>query len=205
MGSPHHEPVGEPVPSRPVRMHVTDPDETLMARVAQGDHAACRTLVDRHLARILAFASRTLGDRAEAEDVAQEVFTRLWIHAGRWQPGAARLSTWLHRVALNLCLDILARKRQEPLDGISEPIDSRPEGVTLMQERELQERVGAALHSLPPNQKAAVVLCHYQGFRNAEAADLLGVSVEALESLLARARRTLRERLRAVAPELLGS
>ena len=186
-------------------MHDTDPDETLMARVAQGDHAACRELVERHLGRILAFASRTVGNRAEAEDIAQEVFTRLWTHAGSWQPGLGRLSTWLHRVALNLCLDHLARKRPEPLDDVPEPIDSRKDAATLMQERDVQDHVAAALRSLPDSQQAAVVLCHYQGFRNAEAAEVLGVSVEAVESLLARARRTLRERLRAVAPELLGS
>lgn len=174
-----------------------------MLRVAQGDHAACRELVDRHLGRILAFASRTIGDRAEAEDIAQEVFTRLWVHAKSWRPGPGRVTTWLHRIALNLCLDHRARMRQERLDAIPEPADPRPDTQTLMQERDVQSHVSAALRALPDSQQAAVVLCHYQGFRNAEAAEILGVSVEAVESLLARARRTLRESLRRIAPELL--
>jgi RNA polymerase sigma-70 factor (ECF subfamily) len=180
-----------------------DADEILMARVAQGDHAACQQLVERHLASILAFASRTLGERAAAEDIAQEVFTRLWMHAKRWRPGAARLTTWLHRIALNLCLDCLRRKREEALDDVPEPIDPGTDAAAQLHERALREHVTAALRSLPENQRVAVTLCHYQGFRNAEAAEVLGVSVEALESLLARARRSLRERLRTVAPELL--
>lgn len=184
-------------------MHDTDSDETLMLRVAQGDHAACQELVERHLGRILAFASRTIGDRAEAEDIAQEVFTRLWIHAKGWRPGPGRVTTWLHRIALNLCLDYRARMRQERLDAVPEPIDPRKDAVTLMQERDVQAHVTAALQALPDSQQAAVVLCHYQGFRNAEAAEVLGVSVEAVESLLARARRALRDRLRSIAPELL--
>jgi len=182
----------------------TDSDESLMVLVAQGDHAACRTLVERHLGRIFAFASRTVGDRSEAEDIAQEVFTRLWQHAASWRPGAARLTTWLHRVALNLCLDHLSRKRAVNLDGVPEPIDPRKDAALLLHEKHVRAHVSSALHDLPDSQQAAVVLCHYQGFRNVEAAEIMGVSVEALESLLARARRTLREKLRAIAPDLLG-
>ncbi len=174
-----------------------------MLRVAQGDHAACQQLAERHLGRILGFATRTLGDPIAAEDVAQEVFTRLWMHAKRWQPGPARLTTWLHRIALNLCLDHLARRREESLDDVPEPLDPAKDAVAHMQERDLREHVTAALQTLPETQRAAITMCHYQGFRNAEAAEVLGVSVEALESLLARGRRTLRERLRTVAPDLL--
>jgi RNA polymerase sigma-70 factor, ECF subfamily len=179
-------------------------DEELMARVAHADHAACQQLVERHFRRIRAFAVRTLRDRTAAEDVAQEVLTRLWIHAKRWQPGAACLTTWLHRIAMNLCLDHLTRKREEALDDIPEPPDPSKDAAARLQERDLCAHVTAALLTLSNSQRAAVTLCHYQGLRNAEAAAELGVSVEALESLLARARRTLRERLRPVAPELLG-
>jgi RNA polymerase sigma-70 factor, ECF subfamily len=182
----------------------TDPDELLMSRVAQGDHTACRKLVERHLGRIVSFAARTTGDRAAAEDIAQEVFTRLWVHASRWRPGPARLTTWLHRIALNLCLDHSARRRGESLADVPEPLDSTHDAARVAQERDLQRHVNRALQTLPDAQRAAITLCHYQGFRNVEAAEVLGVSVEALESLLARGRRAMRERLRAVAPELLG-
>jgi len=185
-------------------MPATDPDEILMSLVAQGDHAACRELVERHLGRILAFATRTVGDHAAGEDIAQEVFTRLWVHAKRWQPGPARLTTWLHRIAFNLCLDHSARRRSETLVDVPEALDSRYDAARLMEDHDLRTHVRAALQTLPDAQRAAIALCHYQGFRNAEAADVLGVSVEALESLLARARRTLRQRLSGVAPDLLG-
>ena len=174
-----------------------------MLRVAAGDHAACRQLAERHLPRILAFASRTLGDRSAAEDIAQEVFTRLWTHAKRWQPGPARLSTWLHRIALNLCLDHSARKREAPLDDVPEPIDPSQDAPAYLQERDIQRHVAAAMQTLSDPQRAAITLCYFEGMRNAEAAEVLGVSVEALESLLTRARRALRERLRHLAPELL--
>jgi RNA polymerase sigma-70 factor (ECF subfamily) len=180
------------------------PDEALMLLVAQGDHAACRQLAERHLGRIFAFANRTLGDRALAEDVAQEVFARLWVHAKRWEPGPARVSTWLHRIALNLCLDLKAKRREETLDDVPEPIDTAKDAVTQLQDRDLQLHVQAAMQTLPETQRAAITLCYFDGFRNLEAAEILGVSVEALESLLARARRGLRDRLRDLAPELLG-
>jgi RNA polymerase sigma-70 factor (ECF subfamily) len=183
---------------------VNEPDETLMSRVGTGDHAACHALVERHLGRILAFAGRVLGDRMMAEDVAQEVFLRLWSHAQRWHPQGARLTTWLHRIALNLCLDCLARRRETPLDDIAEPVDPKPHATALLQEQNLSHRVGKALNELPESQRIAITLCYYQGLRNSEAAETMEISVEALESLLARGRRTLKSRLRDVTPDLLG-
>jgi RNA polymerase sigma-70 factor (ECF subfamily) len=183
----------------------SDDDDHLMHRVAGGDHDACRTLVERHLARIVGLATRTLGDAAEAEDVAQDTFLRLWTHAGGWQPGAAQVSTWLHRVALNLCVDRLRRKPHAPLGAAPEPADPRPEMSTVLHRRQVARRVQDELMRLTDAQRAALTLCHYQGIRNADAAEMLGLSVEALESLLARARRTLRERLRPFAHELLES
>jgi RNA polymerase sigma-70 factor, ECF subfamily len=171
-------------------------DETLMRRVGGGDPEACRALVERHLGRVTAFAARTLGSAADAEDVAQEVFLRLWTSARRWEP-RARLSTWLHRVALNLCLDRIARRRDVPLDSAPEPVDPAPSAVALLERQAVGQRVNMEIAALPPQQRVAIVLCHYQGLRNLEAAEVMGVSVEALESLLARGRRTLRARLRA--------
>jgi RNA polymerase sigma-70 factor (ECF subfamily) len=174
-----------------------------MQRVARGDQDACRTLVDRHLGRIVTFAARTLGDAAEAEDVAQETFLRLWSHAADWRPDEARLSTWLHRVALNLCRDRLRRRPHVPLDDAPEPVDPRPEMSTVLHRREVAQRVRDEILQLTEPQRVALTLCHYQGIRNYEAAEIMGITVEALESLLARARRTLRERLRPLAPQLL--
>ncbi len=175
-----------------------------MLRVGTGDHAACHALVERHLGRIVAFAGRILGDPTMAEDVAQEVFLRLWSHAQRWQPRGARLTTWLHRIALNLCLDWLARRRETPLDNVNEPADLRPHASVLLQEQHLARQVEEAMDELPDSQRIALTLCYYQGLRNKEAARMMEISVEALESLLARGRRTLKSRLHNVASDLLG-
>jgi RNA polymerase sigma-70 factor (ECF subfamily) len=176
-----------------------------MSAVASGDGDAFRALSRRYLARIVALGSRTLGDPDEAEDIAQEAFLRLWNLAPRWRPNEARVGTWLHRVALNLCLDKLGRHREEIGNDPPEAADPAPGPAAHLQQREMEARVRTALRTLPDAQRSAITLCHYQGMRNIEAAEVMGVSIEALESLLARARRKLRDELRALAPELLGA
>ena len=169
-----------------------DPDEELLARVAAGDAAAVRLLVGRKLPRLLALAGRMLGAGAEAEDVAQDVFLRVWKQAPRWRQGEAKFDTWLHRVALNLCYDRLRRRREI---SYAEPPDRADEGPGPdrgLLAADTGRRVAAALGALPDRQRQAIVLCHYQELGNIEAAAVLGVSVEALESLLGRGRRALR-------------
>ncbi|MBY0277450.1 RNA polymerase sigma factor [Candidatus Binatia bacterium] len=180
-------------------------DDVLMAEVARGDMEAFRTLNRRYLARVVALAGRTLGDAAEAEDVAQETFLRLWRTAPNWRPNEAKVGTWLHRVALNLCFDKLSRRREEHPGDPPDAVDPAPGPSSVAQQRETADHVRAALDTLPDAQRRAITLCHYQGMRNIEAAEVMGVSIEALESLLARGRRKLREQLRALAPELLGA
>jgi RNA polymerase sigma-70 factor (ECF subfamily) len=180
-------------------------DDALMAAVAHGDTEAFRALSRRYLARVVALGSRTLGDAAEAEDVAQEAFLRLWRTAPSWRPNEAKVGTWLHRVALNLCFDKLARRREEHPGDPPDAVDPSPGPSGALQQRETADHVRAALDTLPDAQRRAITLCHYQGMRNIEAAEIMGVSIEALESLLARGRRKLREELRALAPELLGA
>lgn len=170
-------------------------DDELVARVALGDEAACRLLVDRHLTRMLALARRMLGNQADAEEVAQEVFLRVWTHASRWEPGRAQFGTWLHRVATNLCLDRLRRHGTEDIDSIPEPQSDDPTPHEELERSDLARQVDRALQALPARQRAAVTLTHYQGLSNIEAAETLGISVEAVESLLGRARRQLRAAL----------
>ncbi|MCP5433655.1 MAG: RNA polymerase sigma factor [Alphaproteobacteria bacterium] len=181
-----------------------DPDLALVRAIAEGDQEACRTLVDRHLPRMLGLARRMLGNPHEAEDVAQEVFLRVWTHASRWRPEGARFETWLHRVAINLCYDRLRRKREVLVDEMPEEADPAPNAETLYHEAHVASRVEAAIASLPDRQKTAILLCHQQGMTNIEAAAALDVSIEALESLLARGRRRLKEILSAEAGDLLG-
>ncbi len=159
-------------------------DDDLVAAVARGDEASCRLLMERHLPRMVALARRMLGNQADAEDVAQEVFLRVWTHAERWQPGRAQFGTWLHRVATNLCLDRL----RASCDRTSTTFPNPPAAIRALDEnlerRELAERVEAALQALPERQRTAIVLSHYQGLTNIEAAEILEISVEAVESLL---------------------
>lgn len=184
---------------------VVDPDGDLVVRIAAGDHAAARALLARHLPRILNLGRRMLGNQAEAEDVAQEVFLRVWTHASRWQPGAAKFETWLHRVAINLCYDQLRKKRTTNIEAIAEPVDPAPGPAATLFLSQLGAAVDSALNALPERQKEAVVLCHHQGLSNIDAAEVMGVSVEALESLLARGRRTLKEKLKTLRADVLDA
>ena len=169
-----------------------DPDEELWARVADGDPASVRALVARKLPRLLSLAGRMLGDASAAEDVAQEAFLRVWKQAPRWRPGAARFDTWLHRVALNLCYDRLRRRRELSYAEPPDRADEAPGPERGLEAADTGRRVSAALQALPDRQREAIVLCHYQELGNIEAAAIMGVSVEALESLLGRGRRTMR-------------
>ncbi|TAJ69995.1 MAG: RNA polymerase sigma factor [Phenylobacterium sp.] len=169
-----------------------DPDEELLSRVASGDPAAARALVARKLPRLLSLAGRMLGDGAEAEDVAQDAFLRVWKQAPTWRPGAARFDTWLHRVALNLCYDRLRRRRELAYAEPPEQTDEGPGPDRGLQALDAGRRVAQALQALPDRQREAIVLCHYQELGNIEAAAVMGVSVEAMESLLGRGRRALR-------------
>lgn len=176
-------------------MGLSDPDEALLSRVAQGDPAAVRTLVARKLPRLLSLAGRMLGDPREAEDVAQETFLRAWKQAAKWRPGQAKFDTWLHRVALNLCYDRLRRRREQPMAEPPDRPDEAPAADRGLIAGETAQRVNQALQALPERQREAIVLCHYQELGNIEAAAVVGVSVEALESLLGRGRRALRTAL----------
>lgn len=162
--------------------------------VAQGDQQAYRQLMNRHLRGVHAFAYRMLGSRAEAEEVSQECFLRLWKHAGRYV-ARAKPSTWLYRIAHNLAVDRLRRRREGSApEGLEEAATSERQSA-LVHDRQVARAVELALQNLPERQRAAIGLVHYQGLSNAEAAEVLGVGVRALESLLARARRQLKEQL----------
>ncbi|MCC8396959.1 RNA polymerase sigma factor [Paraburkholderia sp. MMS20-SJTR3] len=172
-----------------------DPDAELIARVGRAEPGAVRSLVARKLPRLLALATRMLGDRMEAEDVAQEVFVRIWKQAARWREGDAKFDTWMHRVALNLCYDRLRGQREEPTDALPEAADPAASPDIQLQTFAENARVRAALAALPVRQREALVLTYYQDMSNRDAAALMGVGVDALESLLARARRNLRAQL----------
>ncbi len=141
-----------------------------------------------------------LGDAAEAEDVAQDTFIRLHRKLPSWEGGEDGLSSWLHRVTINLSID---RRRGPARPSALEEVGEIAEPADLDGPLDRKRHVEAALANLPARQRAALVLVHYQGLSGREAAAVLGISVEALESLLARARRTLRSNLASVLADLL--
>jgi RNA polymerase sigma-70 factor (ECF subfamily) len=175
-----------------------DDDALLVLRVGEGDVAAYRELVKRYAAKLSRFAERLLRDGTEAEDVVQETFLRLWQRAGEYQP-KARVTTWLHRITHNLAVDRLrARGRTLPLPEEDEmPVSARQ--PTLLDEKRRVVALEAALAALPERQATAIVLVHLHGLSGAEAAEVLGVGVEAVESLLARGRRALKNELSGLA------
>lgn len=175
----------------------SESDEALMARVAAGDQGAFARLVERHLPRAYTIARRVLRQQADAEDAAQEAFTRLWTHAHQWQAGRASFTTWFYRIMVNASLDHARRhsSRQEIADGealLAELLDPQ----TDLHSSEEHAREAAALHSavqrLPAQQRMAVVLCYLDEHSNPQAAQLMGLHLKALEGLLGRARKQLR-------------
>ncbi len=172
--------------------HSTDDDALLLARFAAGDQGAARILTDQLLPRVLRQAWRILGDEAEAEDVAQDAMLRLWRQAGDWRAGEARISTWLYRVTRNLCIDRIRKRRPTAsIENVAEPPDPAPSALERLANSEESRALARAILALPERQRQALVLRHFEGMSNPGIGERLDCSVEAVESLLARARRRL--------------
>ncbi|MCB1332102.1 MAG: RNA polymerase sigma factor [Roseivivax sp.] len=170
-------------------------DAALLARYAAGDAAAARQLTLRLTPRVFAHALRLLGNRAEAEDVAQEALIRLWRIAPEWRAGEAKVSTWLYRVTANLCTDRLRRRKSVPLDDAPELPDPAQGAEDGLQQQARASALQQALGALPDRQREAVVLRHIEGLGNPEIAAIMNIGPRAVESLIARGKRALTEML----------
>jgi RNA polymerase sigma-70 factor (ECF subfamily) len=166
-------------------------DLALIRRAGIGDAAAFRQIADLYTPMIHGLAWRMLGDVVEAEDVLQEAFIKLWIHAPGWTPTGGGIGGWLRRVATNACLDRLRKRRFLSDQAVPDQVDEGPAADAVMDAARRQAAVAAAIDALPDRQRAAIVLTYYEGVPNAEAAEILGIGIKALESLLVRARQGL--------------
>ena len=162
----------------------------------RGDRAAFRRILDRQLGPVTNYVKRMLPASADVEDIVQETFVRLWTHRTDYDPSRASLTTWLHRVAHNLCMDEYRRRRPEAQDPAV--IESATDGPDRSYDDDLaRQQIATALSTLDERQRSALVLTHYQGLPQQDVAAILDLSVDALESLLRRSRQKLRLALKA--------
>lgn len=161
--------------------------------------------MDRHLDRIHGLAWHMTGDRAQAEDIAQEAFLRFWQAAPNWKEGGgATILTWLRRVTTRLCIDDRRKKRPIYSDVIPDKADPAPRADFELVRSETAQRVQEAILTLPDRQRAALVLSYYQQVSQTKGAEILGIKEKAYESLLSRARAKLKTELMTEKESLLG-
>ncbi|VAV88170.1 hypothetical protein MNBD_ALPHA02-1691 [hydrothermal vent metagenome] len=180
-------------------MNINITDEQLMIRIGSGDRTAYKILVERHLRPYLVFATRVIQDRAGAEDIMQEAFVRVWKNASKWdQDRKTHFTTWFYRVVMNLCID--AKRKYKPAVDLAEAYDVQSDEIqpdAHLSEKQMAAEIATALKHLPDRQRMAMTLCYLQGLGNKEAADILGVTTSAMESLLVRGRKKMAELLSA--------
>lgn len=170
-------------------------DARLLERIRQGDKIAFAVLVRRHSERFYRVAYRFSGNRTEAEDIVQEAFIKLWEKPDMWKEDRkTAFTTWFYRVLVNLCLDY-QKKKPLPLEDDSWVSDNRDTHEEEMLMDEKQFFLEAQIRSLPERQRTALNLCFYEELSNQEAADIMGINLKALQSLIMRAKTTLRERI----------
>ncbi|WP_074205009.1 sigma-70 family RNA polymerase sigma factor [Parasphingorhabdus marina] len=177
------------MPDKPV---VEQGDDALMLRVADKDAEAFRTLVDRHARIPFAIGCRMVKDPAEAEDIAQEAMLRLWNNAEKWTSGGAGVEAWLRRVAVNLCLDRLRKRKRMSDEDVPEQVDDAPTADAVVDNSRQALAVKHCIGKLGDRQRAAVVLTYYEEQSNLDAAGTMDMKLKGFESLLFRARAALK-------------
>ena len=182
---------------RAMNEHLLHPDdESLMRLIQQGDHGAFTEMVNRHSKRFYGIAYRSLFNKHDAEDIVQEAFLKLWGKSDLWNPHReAKFTTWFYRIVVNLCLDYKRRKLTLPLAEDMESADRMDGQEEMLNEKQRQEMLDRFIRELPERQQMALNLCFYEGLSNQEAADIMGVHIKALQSLIVRAKTTLKKRV----------
>jgi RNA polymerase sigma-70 factor (ECF subfamily) len=178
-------------------------DAGLLEAAAAGSHAAFAEIVSRHFQPVYRLVWRMTGGAADSEDVAQDAFVKLWKNPSQVREGAA-LKGWLMRVASNAVIDGSRKPRSAALEDAPEPQDPQARPDAPLDRAQAAKLVDAQLAALPDRQRQALALVYFEGLSNIEAAAVMEVSVDALESLLARARRSLKDSLSAEWRDLIG-
>jgi RNA polymerase sigma-70 factor (ECF subfamily) len=171
-------------------------DESLIRKIQEGKHEAFREIVDRHSKRFYSTAYRLLFSKNDAEDIVQQAFLKLWERRLFWNPSkGAKFTTWFYRVVVNLCLDHNRKKKPMPLCENMEPVDRHDGQETLLDQKRRQALLDRFIQELPERQQLALTLCFYEGLSNQEAAEIIGIKLKALQSLIMRAKTTMKEKL----------
>lgn len=178
-------------------------DHSLVERIASGDQTAYAVLVHRYGGRMQAVAMAVVKDPARADDMVQEAFVKLWTRADRFDPSKARFTTWFHQIVVNTCRDDLRRSRPDQLAEDYDAPDPAAGADAVLEDRSVSEAVRATVQTLPERQRLAVTLTYFDDLSNRDVAEIMGLGVKAVESLLVRARKTLRSELAERQAELL--
>ncbi|WP_374652510.1 sigma-70 family RNA polymerase sigma factor [Dongia sp.] len=171
-------------------------DEDLLDLMREGDEHAYRLLVTRHVYRAQRLAMRLVGDAAAAEDIVQDVFLQIWIKREQWRRTQAKFTSWMFRVVYNRCMDLRRKRRDVGLDGVEEPADDQADAVTRIYRSHVMRKLRDAMALLPGSQYVALFLNYHEGYSSKDTAVAMGISVQAVESLLKRGRQNLRDQLK---------
>jgi RNA polymerase sigma-70 factor, ECF subfamily len=175
-------------------------DEELMLRIAGGDELAFRRLSERYAAKSFALARRIITNDDDAEEIVQEALLRVWTSAARWRHEAA-FPTWLYRIIVNLCLNRRRQKTFAPLEASGDPVDPSASAIEQLERTQSDKIIAQSIAGLPERQRTVLILTYYEELSNADTAAIMDTTVSSVESLLVRAKRTLRAEL---APLLTG-
>lgn len=169
-------------------------DDELLAGVCTGDHGAFSELTRRHFDPVYRVAWRVLGGPSDAEDVTQEAFIKLWQSPSSLRDGKA-IRAWLMRVASNLAIDRMRRKQPLIVEQVPDIADHGPKADGVLARSQIAVNIDAAIAGLPDRQRIALVMTYFEHMSNRQTADVLDLTVDAVESLLSRARRNLKSQL----------
>ncbi len=172
-------------------------DELLLRRIQEGTHEAFTKLVNRHTKRFYSIAYRLVFNKDDAEDIVQDAFLKLWDRPEMWnQSKQAKFTTWFYKIIINLCVDHNKKKKAINLSEDIQLVDKQPGQDVLLNNQQKNVLLNSFIQELPERQQLALNLCFYEGLSNREAAEIVGVNVKALQSLIMRAKTTLKEKVK---------